>query len=222
MKAQTNLTLAKLRKLLLVTALVICPFLALQSGNAQSTANATLTSGGLNSINITSSQTFTLNLAVSINFPSSGFTVFFQSNNGSGLFQLISRVNTSPYPDPTTSDATAFGGTAGRLMPSNMFDLGYTNNGADVTPIPPSGTYQLLSLQVNALNAPAGTYTIFLDSRSEMTDRSNGFQDVFIGGPNGPQFTVNVIPEPSTVGLAILGGGALLIAVWRKQRSVRA
>lgn len=218
MTSPLNLTAAKIRRLLLVTALVICPLFAAQIGNAQ-TATASLYTGapGVTSISITGNQTFSLTLAVNMNFISSGFTVFFQSNNGSGLFQLLSRVNNSPYPDPTTSDATAFGGNAGILMPSNMFDLGYTNNGADTTPM---GMYTLLTLQVQALNAGPGTYTIFLDNRSIMTDRTGGqFNDVNIGGAMGPQFTVNVIPEPTTVGLAIIGGAALLVVAWRKQRA---
>ncbi len=218
MTSSLNLTAAKIRSLFLVTALVICPLFAAQNGNAQAVATATLTSGGMNSISITSNQTFTLTLAVTTNFISSGFTVFFQSNNGSGRFQLLSRVNNGPYPDPTTDDGSAFGGNAGILMPSNMFDLGYTNNGVVTTP---AGTYTLLTLQVRGVNAVAGSsYTIFLDNRSIMTDRTGGgFNDVNMGGPNGPQFTVNVIPEPTTVGLAIIGGAALLVVAYRKQRA---
>ncbi|MEP6821346.1 MAG: PEP-CTERM sorting domain-containing protein, partial [Chthoniobacterales bacterium] len=61
---------------------------------------------------------------------------------------------------------------------------------------------------------------IFLDARSIMTSRTGGgFFDVNMGGPSGPQFTVNVVPEPSTVGLAVIGGAALLLVVWRKQRT---
>ena len=49
-----------------------------------------------------------------------------------------------------------------------------------------------------------------------MTDRTgNGFNDV----PMTASFTVNVVPEPTTVGLAVIGGGVLLIGAWRKRRA---
>ena len=218
MKSTTNLTVAKLRKFLLVTALVICPLLAIQSTNAQSVATATLTSGGLTSITIGQSGSFVLTLGVTTNFVSSGYTVFYQSANGNGLFQLTGRTNLMPlFNDPTTSDAVAFGGTAGVLNPSNMFDLGYT--GDQVNNAAP-GTFNLQSVNVTALNIAPGTYTIFLDNRSIMVDRPV-FQDVNMGGPTGPMFTVTVVPEPTTVALAVLGGAALLVFVWRK-RQVRA
>ncbi|MEP6821189.1 MAG: hypothetical protein ABI946_02445, partial [Chthoniobacterales bacterium] len=86
MTSQLNLTAAKVRRLLLVTALVICPLFAAQIGNAQDAATATLTSGGLNNISIMAGGTFTLTLGVTTNFSSGGYTVFLQSNNGSGFF----------------------------------------------------------------------------------------------------------------------------------------
>ena len=224
MKSTTNLTVAKLRKFLLVTALVICPLLAIQSTSAQSVATATLTSGGMTSITIGQNGTFVLTLGVTTNFVSSGYTVFYQSASGNGLFQLTGRTNLSPinavtggpvFDDPTTSDAVAFGGTAGILNPSNMFDLGYTG---DQTNNQPPGTFLLQSVNVSALNIAPGTYTIFLDNRSIMVDRPV-FQDVNMGGPTGPMFTVTVVPEPTTVALAVLGGAALLVFVWRKQHA---
>ncbi len=217
------MTAANLRRFLLVAALVVCPLLA----NAQSTATGSLTVGGMSSITITGNQQFVMNLGVTTNFPASGYTVFYQTGmNGSGLFQLISRVNTSPinpvtmgpvFDDPTTGDATAFSGTNGILMPSNARDLGYTG---DQTNNQPMGTYSLQSITVNTLNAPVGTYTIFLDARTVMTDRTGGgFFDVPFGAgrPGSPVLTINVIPEPATVGLAIVGGALLLVVGWRKR-----
>ena len=226
MNSQINLTAAKVRRLLLVTALAICPLVASQAVNAQDTATATLTSGGANSITITGNQQFTLSLAVTTNFAASGYTVFYQSNNGNGFFQLIGRTNTSPinpttmmrvFNDPTTPDGVAFGGTAGVLNPTNDFDLGFTGDSFNNQP---AGSYSLQMVTVQTLNAPPGTFTIFLDNRSILTSRTGGgFNDVNIGGPGGPQFTVNVIPEPTTVGLALVGGAALLVAAYRKKRA---
>ncbi len=240
MKSQANLTFAKLRKFILVTALVICPLLAFQSSNAQTgVASATLTNsmGGGNSISIAAGGSFTLSLAVTTNFISSGYTVFYQSLNGAGNFMLLSRMNTSPisagtgvnvFNDPTTSDGQAFGGNAGKFMfgptsNSNQFDLGYTGdqfNNQD------PGTFNLQNITIMVLaSAAPGTYTIRLDPRSIMTDRFGSgpnpipFQDVNIGGANGPFFTVNVIPEPATIGLAVMGGALLLLVAVRKHRA---
>jgi len=221
-----NLTTAKLRRTLLIAALAICPFVAINSSNAQpQVVTATLTSGGNNSITITQNQSFTLTLAVTTNFVSSGYTVFYQSTSGSGFFRLVSRTNTSPifndpvdgprpiFNDPTTTNGAAFGGNAGLLDPTNDFDLGYTG---DQINNQPGGSFSLQTITINTLNAPAGTYFITLD-RGVMTYHPdpNTFQDVAMSA----SFTVNVVPEPTTVGLAVIGGGVLLIGAWRKRRA---
>ena len=222
MNSLPNLTSAKVRRFFLIAALVICPFLAMQSGNAQ-TVTATLfgstsPSGPFSSstITITQNQTFYLQLQITTNFISSGITFFVQSNNGSGLFRVVARDMTgNPYPDPTTDDATAFGGDAGLLNPVNDFDLGSTNNGSTTDP---AGTYTIAILTFNTLNAPVGTYTIFTD-RGIVTDRTNnGFEDRAFTA----MATINVIPEPTTVGLAVIGGGMLLVAGYRKHRRSKA
>ena len=218
MKTQTNSTFAKLRKFLLVTALVIAPLLAVQTGNAQNTVTATLTTtGGLNSISITQGGSFTLTLGVTTNFITLGYTVFLRSTDGSGLFQLNARTNLDAafFPDPTTSDALALGNPAGILNPSNARDLGYTG---DTINNQPAGTFQLASYTIANIGLMTpGVYHIFLDTRSIMTNAA--FMDVSMGG--NPQFTITVlpVPEPTTVGLAILGGAALLVVARRKLRA---
>ena len=81
----------------------------------------------------------------------------------------------------------------------------------------PQGTFDLQAVTIHALNAPVGTYTIFLDNRSIMVDRPV-FQDVPMGGASGPMFTVHVVPEPTTTGLLAMAGGALSLLAWRKRR----
>lgn len=243
MNPQTSLTAAKIRRILLITALALCPFVALQSGHAQGcptcVATATLTSGGLNNITIGSNGTFTLTLGVTTNFISSGYTVFYSiSANGLSTFGIPNysagppiftpRTNLNAIMnDPTTSDAVAFNGPGGFTRfgfgpgsNSNQFDLGYTgdqvNNQA-------AGTFALQSIMFSALNAAPGTYTIFLDARSIMTEHNTpgSFNDVNMGNgtAGSPIFTINVVPEPATIGLALVGGALLLLVIYRKQRA---
>ena len=81
--------------------------------------------------------------------------------------------------------------------PANQFDLGYTG---DQINNQPAGTFNLQSIVFNALNAPVGTYTITLDRAVMSTPL---FTDV----PMSASFTVNVVPEPTTVGLAVSAAG---------------
>ena len=216
MNSKTNhLPTAKLRRMLLVAALVICPSLAVQSAHAQ-IATGTLTNGGSPLITLANgNQQFTLTLSIGTNFVSGGLTYFLKSDNGNGLFQIVNRdFSSSPYTDPTTSNATAFTGIAGVLNPVNDFDLGLTYNGVDV----PAGSYAISVLTINALNAPAGTYTIFTD-RGIVVDTTGGD---FVERAFTAAATIRVVPEPATVTLFMLGGGLLLAAGWQKSRRAQA
>jgi hypothetical protein len=224
MNSLPNLTTAKLRRTLLIAALVVCPFLAVPSGNAQPpvvTAQL-LTSNGTNTISITGNQTFTLQLIINTNFISSGITVFMQTGaNGSGLFRITDRMFTMqggspfPYEDPTATNATVLTPANALLDPVNNNDLGATDNDFSLSAAAPAGQYSIFTLTFSTLNAANGQYTIFTD-RGVVTDRTgDGFQDRAFSA----LATINVIPEPTTVGLAVIGGGMLLVAGWRKRRT---
>lgn len=210
--------LKNFHRLFLIAAVAVYSAAAVQTVKAQSVATATLTSGGLNSITIGQNGTFTLTLAMTTNFLSSGYTVFYQSNNGQGLFQLIGLTYLDPFFMPFGPIIDPFPGVTGVLNPSNMFDIGATG---DQVNNQPAGTFDLQSVTVSVLNAPIGTYTIFLDNRSIMTEHNTpgSFNDVNFGGPSGPAFTVNVVPEPATVGLLIMGGAFGLVAALRRRRT---
>jgi hypothetical protein len=213
------MNLTSFRNTILVAALAACSFG--YTANAQSptvTATLTQTGTGLNNFTINPGQQFQLTLQITTNFISSGATFFFFHQQGfmSGNpgFQLIARdMSMNPYPDPTTDDATAFGGNAGQLNPANMFDLGSTNNGSATDP---AGTYTLGIFTINSLSGLSiGTHTIRID-RGVITDRTNnGFED----RPFNATVTITVVPEPATIGLATMGGGLLLFAAWRKRRN---
>ena len=115
MNSQTNLTTAKIRRTLLIAALVICPFLAINSSNAQTTVTATLLSGGSNSITITTGiSQFQLDACRHHELRSQpaipSFTL--SSTNGSGFLRhserCRSRIATSHDPLRVTSLAPVF------------------------------------------------------------------------------------------------------------------
>jgi hypothetical protein len=199
--------------MLLVVALVVCPLCTPQSGRAQApVVIATLTgSNGSSTVNITSNQSFTLTLTITTNFVSSGITYFLQSNAaGSGFFRIIG-INTtgSPYPIGPFSPGPC--GDACVLNPVNGFDLGATNEGSDTDP---PGTYTITTITLSAMNAPVGQYTIRTD-RGVVTDRTGGgFED----RPFTAVATINVVPEPGTVGLGVLGAAVLSVVAWRRKR----
>jgi hypothetical protein len=196
------------RTLIAAVAMLATIFAPLSSAQ---TVNATLVPS-----TIGNNGTFTLTLQITTNFVSSGITYFLQSSsNANGLFRIVSRdMSMSPYPDPTTDDATAFGGDAGLLNPVNDFDLGSTNNGSATDP-PGMYTIAVLTLQlVNPFPGP-GRYDIFID-RGIVTDRTGGgFED--------RPFTAMAsfiipVPEPATVSFAVFGGLLILGAAWRSRR----
>src|SRR3954452_14410023 len=119
MNSQTKLAAANVRRMLLIIALVVCPLLTSGLSNGQTvTATLTQTGTGLPTFTIPANGTFQLTLQVTTNFISSGVTYFFNNPQFAGTphFQITARDMTlNPYPDPTTDDATAFGGSAGLL-----------------------------------------------------------------------------------------------------------
>ena len=215
MNSPLNLTTASLRRMFLIAALVVCSIFLCGTGNAQ-TVTATLLNNGSSIVPITG-QTFTLTLSITTNFVSSGITFFLGNPNGTAalpFFRIISRdMSLNPYPDPTTDDATAFTPPAGDLNPVNDFDLGSTNNGSQTDP---AGTYTIaiFTLQVLAPLTP-GQYPIFTD-RGVVTDRTGGgFNDINFS--TTATIIIPPVPEPATVGLAVIGGAMLLVVTWRKR-----
>jgi hypothetical protein len=191
---------------------MICTLFAPGKGRAQSVVTATLTNNGSSTVNITSNQSFTLTLMINTNFVSSGITYFLQSNSaGSGLF-TITAIDRTGSPYPISSDPPGPCGIACVLNPVNDFDLGATNDGVETDP---PGLYTIATITLSSTNAPLGQYTIFID-RGVVTDRTGGgFEDRVLTA----LATINVVPEPTTVGLALLGGAALSVSAWRRRRT---
>lgn len=211
---KTMNTNSKLNRLVLVIALALVPLLASERASAQN-ATATIFSGGLPSITIAAGGTFTFDINIVTTFSSVGMTYFLQSNNGSGFFTLTARnIGASPFNDLITNDATAFTPANGLLDPVNNDDLGAVI--ADPNTPLPAGSYFIatLTLSISGAIAP-GQYTMFFDSRTIVAD--GGFNDHQV---TSNIFTINIIPEPATTGLAVLGGVMLLAFVWKARRAM--
>jgi PEP-CTERM motif-containing protein len=214
MNSPANLLGAKLRRIFLLLALLAFPLLAPQAAHAQgAVAIATLTNNGVPTVTITGNQSFTLTLMVTTNFLSSGISYVFLADPSPGpvgFFEIAARdASAAPWPTPPL----VCNGDDCLLNPSNDNDLGVT--GDQFSNNAPPGTYTIAVYTFNALDAPIGQYTITTD-RGIMTDRTGGgFNDV----PFSATAIINVIPEPTTAGLALLGGTMLAVTAWRKRRA---
>ena len=211
MNPQIHLSATKAPRALFVLAVVVCAFAAIHSARAQSSVvvASLIGSNGTPVVNITSNESFTLALIINTNFPAGGLTYFFRSNAaGSGFFAIASRDTTgSPFP---LGDILCNGDDC-VLNPSNDFDLG---GGDPANPVPP-GTYTIATYTFTTMGAPLGQYTISTD-RGVVDDRTGGgFADV----PFNAVAIINVVPEPSATGLALVGGAILLVMIWRRQRA---
>ena len=198
---------AKARRIYLVIALALFPLLASEKASAQN-ATATILNGGLPGITLPfGGGTFTFDINIMTTFSSIGMTYFLQSTDGSGFFSLTGRnVVGSPFSDVLPI-----------MFPVDLDPVTNVDLGGGVpdlnNPAPPGNIFiATFSLSYSATLAP-GVYHIFLDSRAIVADTN--FNDHTV---TGNQFTVTIVPEPATVGLAVLGGVMLLGFVWKARR----
>jgi hypothetical protein len=210
MNSKFKLGPAKARRIYLVIALVLFPLLASERASAQN-ATATLFSGGLPSITITTTGTFTLDLNIVTTFQCVGITYFLQMLDTAGLGQFEISVWNNDGSPFIRADPPVVGNPHGILDPVNDFDLGAVildpNN-----PLPP-GAYFVATLTLIPTSGAytPGVYHLHLDSRGIVNDGPPNFNDHAI---TSNTFTVTVVPEPATAGLAVLGGVMLLAFVW--------
>jgi hypothetical protein len=201
--------LVRYRALLLAVAVT---FIATRADAQDPVATGTLTDPitGLSTVTITGNQSFQLSLRITTNFVTTGLTYFLRSDNGSGLFQVVARhLDGSPFTNLAAADEDAFGGNAGLLDPVNNHDLG------GVSPCCQEfgpGTFMIATFTFNTLNAPLGQYTIFIDG-GLVTDATGS---TFVDRPFTAVATINVVPEPASASLLLLGSPAILGALgWR-------
>jgi hypothetical protein len=184
---------------LLIIALALFPLLAGEKASAQNPTGFLFQTGtGLTTFTVDRSTTQTFQLDLNISVPSHSIWVqyFLQSNDGSGLFTVTGRnIGASPYNDLAYSDANALGYPNGVLNPSNARDLGAIINDPN-NPLPP-GSYFVatLTLQFDGSIAP-GIYHIFLDSRSNILDEFMNDRPL-----TANTVTVNIIGAPPAISL---------------------
>jgi hypothetical protein len=175
--SKIRLSAAKARRIYVVIALILFPFLASEKAFAQTVNGYLFQSGtGFTTFDIdrTTTSTFQLDLNIMVPFNSVSISYWYQTGaNGSGLFSITSRTTTgSPYQDNTTSDGQAFLPANALLdpvtgTPAQPSDLGATCNTCPVT-----GGQHFISRFTFSISPdiPIGTYTIFLDYRGTVWD----------------------------------------------------
>jgi hypothetical protein len=185
---------AKVRRIYLVIALALFPFLASEKASAQN-ATATILNGGMPGITLpVGGGAFTFDINLTTTFPSVGITYFLQSNDGSGFFCIIGRQTSgSPFSDCGNQPEPASAINRACLDPVNDNDLGCVVPNPN-QPVPP-GSYFIstIFLSYSAALAP-GVYHIFFDSRGIVNDGPPNFNDHAI---TSNTFTVTIVPAPA-------------------------
>ncbi|MDQ6623892.1 MAG: PEP-CTERM sorting domain-containing protein [Verrucomicrobiota bacterium] len=178
--------------------------------------------GTLDTLNLTTGQTFILSLQLNSTVAANAVDFWLSQFSGpaAGAFTILSANYTgSSFSDPsftgsfsgdaynnTTGAGGADGVIDGLIKPRNGPDLGSTTtSGADVT----AGTSQIvtLTLQVN------GTAALGLYQLRSFSYPGTGFSSTTVADQpysNQAAINVNVVPEPSSVALLVLGGAAVL------------
>lgn len=215
-KSKFTQSLVEARRIYVIMALLFFLFLASEKASAQNATGVLAQTGtGLTTftIDLSTTTTFQLNLDITNSFLSTYLIYFLQSNDGSGLFTIIGRdIASSPYVDLTTSDAEALGNPNGILNPSNARDLGAAINNIGMPLAAGSYFVATLTLQINGAITP-GTYHIFLDSRSVVDD-----QNLMDHTLTANTVTINIVPEPETTGLIVLGSVVLFRLAYQRGR----
>ena len=188
--------------------------------------------GTPNSGTYNSSQVFNVSVVLSYSgYNAYGLSYWLEVPNGlAGSISITGYTYMSPFDDPQQGGTPAlFNSTAGAsagYMAENR-DLGATIN-SDLQTVPsnavPPGTYTIASIQFTLNGAAPGTYILHTTTLSpKISVVTNGtppneFEDEAI-----PQasYTIQIIPEPSTlalIGLTAVGGGYI---AYRRRRTVR-
>lgn len=184
------------------------------------TINATPSS---QTVNIGSTFTISLSLTVATAVPSSvtAYDLYLATAAANaGYFRITAATPTGPFtaagPTNPTGDPLSTAAASGFVR--NNIDQGFSGT-AQTTPFT-NLALETLTLSVG-VNVPTGTYTFSTTTSAN----SGGFYSRVSDGsgntyePNTPgTFSINIVPEPSTWALGLLGGTVGMLALHRRAR----
>lgn len=126
------------------------------------------------------------------------------------LFQITARnLASSAFNNPITADNALFiNGAALSLSPGESQDLGAFSNATQTAPL---NALFVATYTVRALtSAMPGSYTLGTSNESASDDQFNTVS------MTGASLTINVVPEPQTIHLLMVGTVMLVVSLYRR------
>ena len=214
-----------MKKMLL--PLVAAASLLVSAQTSRATISITATPSS-QTVNLGSTFTISLSLTVTQSSAPANVTAYdlylATASANSGYFRITGANPTGPFAaaGPTNPNGDPLSTAAASGFVRNNIDQGFSGS-AQTTPFA-NIALETLTLSVGT-NVPRGTYTFSTTTTtnsggfySRVSDTSGNVYEITGAGT----FSINVVPEPSTWALGLLGAVAAIIAVCHRARRVGA